>query len=93
MPIGFRPVSDARSRSFADPEVQAAWSALDCGFAPVADVFEECANEALAVLSASQFSAYIEPLRGFRWIGVLPFLHQASELIARVSIACRGGTQ
>jgi nitric oxide reductase NorD protein len=69
MPIGFRPVSDARSRSFADPEVQAAWSALDCGFAPVADVFEECANEALAVLSPHQFSAYIEAARGLGKLG------------------------
>jgi len=68
MPIGLRPVSDARGRSFADPRIQAAWSALDCGFAQIADVFEECAGEALAAFTPAQLAAWIE---GARLLGKL----------------------
>ena len=87
MAIGLRPVSDARGRRFAHPQVQDAWAALDCGFAPVADVFEESANEALAVLSASQFSAYIEAARGLGKLGrgaepMLIFLQEWPAVVA-----------
>ena len=64
MAIGLRPVGDARGRRFAHPQVQDAWAALDCGFAQVADVFEECASEALASFGAAQMAAYIEAARG-----------------------------
>lgn len=60
MPIGLRPVADARRRSFAHPQVQAAWTALDCGFAEVADVFEDCAYEALSRFGRAEMDAYIE---------------------------------
>jgi len=69
MPIGLKPVTDARDRQFADPRVQAAWTALDCGFAAVADVFAECAGEALTALSAPQFAAYIDAARGLGKLG------------------------
>jgi len=63
MATGFRPVTDARRRQMAHPQVQAWWLALDCGFAPVADVFEECLYEALTSFSRAQMEAYIEAAR------------------------------
>lgn len=89
MPIGLRPVADARNRQFDHPQLQAAWAALDCGFAQVADVFEECANEALAVLSTAQFAAYIEAARGLGKLGrgaepMLVFLQVWPTVVAAV---------
>jgi len=63
MVSGVRPVSDARGRVFDHPQVQAWWLALDCGFAPVADVFEECLYEALSGFTKPQVEAYIEAAR------------------------------
>ena len=63
MVTGVRQVPDARSRSYAHPQVQAAWQALDCGLAPVADVFEECIYAALASFSKPQLEAYLEAAR------------------------------
>ena len=51
MTTGYRTVTDARKRAMMHPQVQAYWNELDCGFPPVADVFEECMAEALSVLS------------------------------------------
>ena len=63
MVTGVRTVSDARSRVFDHPQVQAWWLALDCGFAPVADVFEECLYEALSGFTKPQMEAYIDAAR------------------------------
>jgi len=89
MPVGLRPVSDARARRFTHPQVQAAWSALDCGFAPVADVFEECAYEALAGFTQGQMAAYIEAARGLGKLGrgpepMLVFLQEWPAVLAAV---------
>ena len=42
------PVTDVRKRAMLHPQVQAYWHEVDCGFPQVADVFEECLNEALS---------------------------------------------
>ena len=47
MITGVRTVPDARKRAMMHPQVQAYWNEIDCGFQPVADVFEECVYEAL----------------------------------------------
>ena len=41
MITGVRSVPDARKRAMMHPQVQAYWNEIDCGFQPVADVFEE----------------------------------------------------
>ncbi len=87
MAIGLRPVSDARGRRFAHPQVQDAWAALDCGFAQVADVFEECVSEALASFGAAQMAAYIEAARGLGKLGrgaepMLIFLQEWPAVVA-----------
>ncbi len=69
MATGFRPVADARSRSFDHPQVQAAWQVLDCGFAAVADVFEECIYEALTTFSKPQLDAYLDAARAIGKLG------------------------
>jgi nitric oxide reductase NorD protein len=89
MAIGLRPVSDARGRRFAHPQVQEAWVALDCGFVQVADVFEECAGVALAAFSPAQMAAYIEAARGLGKLGrgaepMLVFLQEWPEVVAAV---------
>jgi len=45
------------------PQVQTYWYELDCGFKQVADVFEECVFEALAVFSRPQIKAYLDAAR------------------------------
>ncbi|MCP5297748.1 MAG: VWA domain-containing protein [Zoogloeaceae bacterium] len=45
------------------PQVQAYWHEVDCGFEPVADVFEECIYEALTTFSGDQMKAYLEAAR------------------------------
>jgi hypothetical protein len=69
MATGFRPVADARSRSFDHPQVQAAWQVLDCGFAAVADVFEECIYEALTHFSKPQLDTYLDAARAIGKLG------------------------
>lgn len=56
-------MADARKSVMTHPQVQAYWTALDCGFAPVAEVFEECAYEALASFSQEEMQAYVEAAR------------------------------
>jgi hypothetical protein len=63
MTTGLRTVTDARQRAFAHPQVQAYWQAVDCGFAPVADVFEECIYDALTSLHKDEMAAYVEAAR------------------------------
>lgn len=89
MAIGLRPVTDARSRRYQQAEVDAAWQALDCGFQAVADVFEECAGEALRVLSPDQMRAYLDAARGLTRLGrgadpVLAFLEEWPEVVRTV---------
>jgi hypothetical protein len=63
------------------PQVQACWSALDCGFEQVADVFEECLYEALATFHKNEIDAYVEAARVLGKLGrgaepVLVFLEE-----------------
>jgi hypothetical protein len=60
---GLRPVQDARKRVMMHPQVQTYWYELDCGFQPVAEVFEECVYEALTIFSRPQMKAYLEAAR------------------------------
>ena len=90
MVTGVRQVPDARSRSFAHPQVQAAWQALDCGFATVADVFEECIDAALASFSKPQLDAYLEAARVIGKLGrgaepLLAFLEEWPTVVAAAS--------
>jgi uncharacterized protein YegL len=90
MVTGVRQVPDARSRSYAQPQVQAAWLALDCGFAPVADVFEECIEAALASFSKPQFDAYLDAARVIGKLGrgaepLLAFLEEWPTVVAAAS--------
>jgi hypothetical protein len=45
------------------PRVQTWWHELDCGFQPVAEVFEDCALAALDVLDPAQFAAWLDTAR------------------------------
>ena len=56
-------MADARKTVMTHPQVQAYWTAVDCGFPQVAEVFEECAYEALAGFSQAQMQAYVEAAR------------------------------
>ncbi len=89
MATGFRPVTDARQRQMLHPQVQAWWVALDCGLAPVADVFEECVYEALTSFSNPQMEAYIEAARFIGKLGrgsepLLAFLEEWPSVAAAV---------
>lgn len=90
MATGFKPVIDARGREFAHPQVQTAWKTLDCGFASVADVFEECIYEALSRFDQSQFDAYIQAARSIGKLGrgaepLLAFLEEWPAVSAAAS--------
>jgi len=90
MPTGIRPVTDARQRQMANPQVHAWWQALDCGFAPVADVFEECIDAALSSFSKAQMEAYIEAARSIGKLGrgpepLLAFLEEWPAVAAAAS--------
>jgi nitric oxide reductase NorD protein len=45
------------------PQVQTYWYELDCGFKQVAEVFEECVFEALAIFNRAQVKAYLDAAR------------------------------
>ncbi|MFZ4536387.1 nitric oxide reductase activation protein NorD [Propionivibrio sp.] len=60
---GLRLVADARKQAMLNPQIQTWWEEIDCGFQPVADVFEECVNEALSTFSSEQMQAYLEAAR------------------------------
>jgi nitric oxide reductase NorD protein len=90
MVTGVRQVPDARSRSYAHPQVQAAWQVLDCGLSPVADVFEECIQAALASFGKPQFDAYLEAARVIGKLGrgaepLLAFLEEWPTVAAAAS--------
>ena len=90
MATGYRPISDARNRSFAHPQVQAAWQVLDCGFAAVADVFEECIYDALTSFSKPQLDAYLDAARAIGKLGrgaepLLAFLEEWPTVVTSSS--------
>ncbi|MCX7156809.1 MAG: nitric oxide reductase activation protein NorD [Rhodocyclales bacterium] len=87
MATGYRPVTDARQRQMLHPQVQGWWLALDCGFAPVADVFEECLYEALTTFTKPQMEAWIEAARFIGKLGrgpepLLAFLEEWPSVVA-----------
>lgn len=60
---GIRNIADARQRLMADPESQAAWAVLDCGFASVADVFDECYVAARRTIALNELPDFLEAAR------------------------------
>ncbi len=66
---GIRAVSDARQRPMGSPHAQAAWAALDCGFAAVADVFEECLKAAQKQLAPDELDHYLAAGRSIGKLG------------------------
>jgi hypothetical protein len=71
------------------PQVQSYWHEVDCGFQPVADVFEECVYEALAVFSREEMKAYLEAARVLGKLGrgpepMLAFLEEWPSAAAAV---------
>lgn len=62
-------MADARKRPMTHPQVQACWTALDCGFEQVAEVFEECLYEALTVLKRPELDAYVEAAHALGKLG------------------------
>ena len=51
------------SVDYQHPQARDYWRKLDCGFVQVAEVFEECLYEALALLSKQGVDAYVEAAR------------------------------
>jgi hypothetical protein len=89
MTTGVRTIPDARKRAMMHPQVQAYWNEIDCGFQPVADVFEECVYEALTVLSREQMQAYLEATRILGKLGrgpepMLAFLEEWPSVVSAV---------
>jgi hypothetical protein len=79
--------TDARKRVMMHPQVQTYWYELDCGFQQVAEVFEECVYEALAVFSRPQIKAYLEAARVLGKLGrgpepMLAFLEEWPSVAA-----------
>lgn len=72
----------------ADAQIQAWWQQLDCGFAPVAEVFEDCAKAARSTLSDEQMPAYLETARFLGKLGrgpepMLAFLEEWPTVVSR----------
>ncbi|MGV0975235.1 MAG: nitric oxide reductase activation protein NorD [Azonexus sp.] len=81
------PVTDVRKRAMLHPQVQAYWHEVDCGFPQVADVFEECLNEALSTFSKAQIEAYLEAARYLGKLGrgpepMLAFLEEWPSVVS-----------
>ncbi|HZV56007.1 MAG TPA: VWA domain-containing protein [Rhodocyclaceae bacterium] len=79
--------NDIRKRVMMHPQVQTYWYELDCGFQQVAEVFEECVYEALAVFSRPQMKAYLEGARVLGKLGrgpepMLAFLEEWPSVVA-----------
>jgi hypothetical protein len=96
MATGLRPVADARSRRFDNPDIDAAWQAIDCGFAAVADVFADCASEAMTTLSTDEMRGYLDAARTLGKLGrgadpVLAFLEKWPAVVASIGRAHSGG--
>lgn len=93
---GIRAVSDARQRPMGSPQAQAAWAALDCGFAAVADIFENCLKATQKLLGPAELDEYLaagrsigklgrgaEPLLAFleHWPGVVEATGGQQEIV------------
>lgn len=84
---GIRHVADARQRPMADAETQAAWAAVDCGFAAVADVFADCYAAARRVVGAGELADYLAAARLIGKLGrgaepLLAFLEHWPDIVA-----------
>jgi hypothetical protein len=82
-------MADARKRPMMHPQVQTYWHEVDCGFQPVADVFEECIYEALTVFSREQMKAYLEAARVLGKLGrgpepMLAFLEEWPSVVTAI---------
>jgi hypothetical protein len=80
------PAKDARKQAMLHPQVQSYWLEVDCGFPQVADVFEECLNEALTSFSKTQIEAYLEAARVLGKLGrgpepMLAFLEEWPSVV------------
>ena len=89
MPTATRPVADTRKGPMMHPQVQTYWHEVDCGFPPVADVFEECIEEALTVLSREEMKAYLEAARVLGKLGrgpepMLAFLEEWPSIVSAI---------
>jgi hypothetical protein len=74
-------MAEAGKAVMTHPQVQVYWATMDCGFAQVADVFEECVYEALTTFHKNEVDAYIEAARVLGKLGrgaepVLAFLEE-----------------
>lgn len=105
---GIRAVSDARQRPMGSPQAQAAWAALDCGFAAVADIFEDCLKATQKRLTPAELDHYLaagrsigklgrgaEPLLAFleHWPGVVEATGGKQEIILPTVMAAIAALQ
>lgn len=82
-------MANAGKRQMTHPQVQAYWTALDCGFGQVADVFEECIYEALTAMHKPEMEAYIEAARYLGKLGrgaepMLVFLEEWPSVVRAI---------
>ena len=89
---GIRNVADARQRLMANPESQAAWSVLDCGFAAVADVFDECYAAAKQRVASEALPDFLEAARVIGKLGrgaepLLAFLEHWPKVLEATGLA------
>jgi nitric oxide reductase NorD protein len=89
MTTGIQSLQDARKRVMMHPQVQNYWYEVDCGFQQVAEVFEECVYEALAIFSRPQMKAYLEAARVLGKLGrgpepMLAFLEEWPSVVTAV---------
>lgn len=88
---GIRNVADARRRLMATADSQAAWSALDCGFAAVADVFDECLAAARQHIAADELPVFLDAARAIGKLGrgaepLLAFLECWPRVVATLAV-------
>ncbi len=89
---GIRSVTDARQRLMANSESQAAWVVLDCGFAAVADVFDECYAAAKQVIAGAELADFLEAARVIGKLGrgaepLLAFLEHWPNVVEGTGLA------
>lgn len=88
---GIRNIADARRRLMAAAESQAAWTALDCGFPAVADVFDECLAAAREHIAPDELPDFLEAARMIGKLGrgaepLLAFLAAWPRVIATLAL-------
>ncbi len=88
---GIRNIADARRRLMATAESQAAWTALDCGFPAVADVFDECLAAAREHIAPDELPAFLEAARTIGKLGrgaepLLAFLECWPRVVATLAL-------